>query len=172
MIWVDILAGLVLFISFIGGLKEGAVKSLFSLITLIIAIPLAGISYHFLAGVLSFLPGGVWENFVGFFITLAIISILLHLIFLLPRKLVRKAWNKGGLFRLIGAALNIFGTAIGLTVFAILVLTYPIMGWLERAVAESGIFTWLVAHLTFVQAMLPDIFYGAANMVVIWLALS
>ena len=90
-IWVNILAVLVLFFSFTGGLKEGAVKNFFSLIALIIAIPLTRVSYHLLATILSFLPGENWENFVGFFVTLALISIILYFVFLLPRKFIQKA---------------------------------------------------------------------------------
>jgi len=158
MIWVNILAVLILFFSLIGGLKEGAVKSFFSLIALIIAIPLTGVSYHLLANVLSFLPGENWENFVGFFVTLALISIILHFVLLLPRKLTQKAWNKGVLFRLIGGALNVINAAIGMVLFTLLVQAYAIIGWLERAVAGSSVLTWLVVHLSFVQAMLPEIF--------------
>ena len=66
MIWVSIIALIILFFSFIGGLKEGAVKGFFSFITLIIAIPITGMSYPLLADILSFLPGQDWENFIGF----------------------------------------------------------------------------------------------------------
>ena len=172
MIWVDIVVAIILVLSLVGGLKEGAVKSFFSLLALIIAIPLAGISFHLLANIISFIPGEDWESFVGFFITLALISVILHFIFLLPRKFIQKAWNKGGLFRLTGGVLNIFNSAIGMVVFALLVLAYPIMGWLERAVTESSILTWLITHLSFVQAMLPDIFQDAATTVSAGLALS
>ena len=166
MIWVNILAVLALFFSFIGGLKEGAVKNFFSLIALIIAIPIAGLSHRLLATILSFLPGEDWKNFVGFFIALVLISIVLHFIFLLPRKFIQKAWNKGVIFRLIGGALNIFGAAIGMVVFTLLVQAYPIFGWLEQAVTGSSVLTWLVVHLSFVQAMLPEVFQEAAPMVI------
>lgn len=156
--WVSILAVLILLFSFIGGLREGAVKSFFSLIALIIAIPLTGVSYHILANILSFLPGDNWENFVGFFVTLAVISIALYFVLLLPRKFAQKAWNKGVLFRLIGGVLNILSAAVGMVVFTLLIQVYPIIRWLEQAVADSGILTWLVVQLGFVQAMLPDIF--------------
>ncbi len=162
MIWVSTIAILILFFSCIGGLKEGAVKNFFSLIALIIAIPLTGLSYRLLATILSFLPGEDWENFVGFFIALALISIVLYFIFLLPRKFIQKAWNKGVLFRLIGGALNIFTSAIGMVVFTLLVRAYPIIGWLEQAVTGSGVLTWLVVHLSFVQAMLSEVFQDAA----------
>ena len=157
MIWVNILASIVLFFSFIGGLKEGAVKSFFSLIALIIAIPLTGISYHLLTNVLSFLPGENWENFVGFFVTLVLINIILHFVLFLPKRLIQKVWDKGILFRLVGGILNILNTAIGIVLFALLVQAYPIIGWLERAVAGSSVLAWLVVQLSFVQAMLPEI---------------
>ena len=92
MIWVNILAVLVLFFSFIGGVKEGAVKNFFSLIALIIAIPLTGVSYRILATHLSFLPGENWQNFVGFLVTLVLISIILYFALLLPRKFTEIIW--------------------------------------------------------------------------------
>jgi len=165
MIWVNIIASLILLFSLIGGLREGAVKQLFYLIALFIAIPLAGISYHLLANLLSFIPGENWENFLGFFIMLALISVILYFVFLLPRRFAQKVWKKGLLFRLIGAALNIFNAAIGMVVFTLVLGAYPIFGWLEQAVTDSGILTWLVVHLSFVQAMLPEVFRQAATMV-------
>jgi len=165
MIWVNIFASLILFFSLIGGLKEGAVKQLFSLIALLIAIPLAGISYHLLAGLLSFIPGENWENFIGFFIMLVVVSIILHFVFLLPRKFLQKVWKQGLLFRLIGAAFNIFNATIGMVVFALVLGAYPIFDWLERAVTGSVILNWLVSQLSFVQAVLPEVFRQAATMV-------
>ncbi len=165
MIWVNIIASLILLFSLIGGLKEGAVKQLFYLIALLIAIPVAGISYHLLANLLSFIPGENWENFLGFFIMLALISVILYFVFLLPRRFAQKVWKKGLLFRLIGAALNIFNAAIGMVVFTLVLGAYPIFGWLEQVVTGSGILTWLVVHLSFVQAMLPEVFRQASTMV-------
>jgi len=166
MIWVNIIAILVLFFSLIGGLKEGAVRTFFSLIALIIAIPLTGLSYHLVANVLSFLPGENWENFVGFFIALALISIILYFVFFLPRRYLQKIWHKGLLFRLVGSALNIFNAAIGMVIFTLLIRAYPIFSWLEEAVAGSSVLNWLVASLGFVQSMLPEIFQDLAPAVV------
>jgi len=165
MIWVSIIASLILLFSLIGGIREGAVKQLSSLISLLIAIPLAGISYHLLANLLSFIPGENWENFLGFFIMLAVISVILHFAFLLPRKLLQKIWKKGLLFRIIGAVFNIFNAAIGMVVFTLVLGVYPIFDWLERAVSGSGVIIWLVSHLSFVQAMLPEMFRHVAPMV-------
>lgn len=166
MVWVSLFALLVLILSFVGGLKEGAVKQFFSLVVLLVAIPLAGSSYHLVATILSFLPGENWEKFVGFFITLAVISVILHLIVLLPRKLVQKIWKKGLLFRLLGGALNTLNASIGMAVFALVLLAYPIFDWLERAVAGSSVLSALVQALGFVQALLPGVFRDVANLMV------
>ena len=168
MSWVvSIFVIIILILSFIGGLKEGTVKNFFSLIALIIAIPLTGLSYHLIAAILSFLPGINWENFIGFWITIAIISAILHLVFLLPRKLIQKIWEKGCLFRLLGGILNVFNACIGLTVFALVLRTYPIFDWLATVVANSGVLIWLVAKLGFVQSMLPEIFHKTSTLVTI-----
>ena len=162
MIWVNLIAILILILSLLGGLKEGAVKQFFNLVALLIAIPLTGLSYHLLTNFLSFLPGENWENFIGFYITLAIISVILHLIALLPRKIVQKIWRGGLLFRLFGGALNVVNTSIGMVVFTLVFLAYPIFDWLERWVAGSGVLMSLVNIFAFVQSMLPQVFQSAA----------
>ncbi|MFC1904041.1 CvpA family protein [Chloroflexota bacterium] len=165
MIWVNILAVLILILSFVGGFKEGAVKRFFNLAILLIAIPLAGMSYWLIAKVLAFLPGVNWENFIGFFITLAVISVILHFIALLPRKIIQKMWKKGILFRLVGGALNVFDAGISMVVFTLVLLAYPIFDWLERAMAGSNVLAWLVENLSFVLALLPEVFRHAAMVV-------
>jgi uncharacterized membrane protein required for colicin V production len=165
--WVNIVVIIILVLSFLGGLKEGAVKNFFSLIALFIAIPLTGLSYRLIATILSFLPGTNWENFFGFFITMGIISVILHFIFLLPRKFTQKIWEKGCLFRLLGGLLNIFSASIGFTVFVLVLRAYPIFDWLERWVSGSGILMWLVETLSFVQAMLPEVFQKVTPLVIL-----
>ncbi len=155
MIWVNIIAAAILFFNFAGGFKEGAVKNTFSLIALLITIPITGVSYRLLGSVLSFLPGENWENFIGFFITMGIIMVILFFVFLIPRRLIQKLWNKGVWLRIVGGVLNLFNTAIGLVVFTLLLVAYPIFGWLEQAVTGSSVLTWLVVNLRFVYAMLP-----------------
>jgi len=165
MIWVSIIAVLVLLFSIIGGMKEGAVKQLFSLLALLIAIPVAGVSYHLLAGLLSFIPGENWENFLGFFIIMALTMAFLHFVFLLPSNFFQRAWSKGVLFCVIGAVFNIFNAAIGMVVFALVLDAYPIFDWLGRAVGGSVVISWLVAQMSFVQAVLPEVFRQVATMV-------
>ena len=155
MVLVNIIAIIILFFSFIGGLGEGAVKTFFSLITLFVAIPLTGMSYSLLASLFSFLPGENWENFIGFFITMGIIMVILFLVFLIPRGLARKLWNKGVYFRIVGGVLNLLNAAMGLVVFALLLAAYPIFEWLEQAVTGSSVLAWLIVNLRFVDTMLP-----------------
>ncbi len=163
MILVDILVVLILIFSFIGGLRGGAVKSAFSLAALIIAIPVTGAVYHVLAGIISFLPGKNWENFLGFLITLCLIQLMLFIVFFLPRKFLERLWNRGFLSRLIGGAITTLNAAIGMVVLTLLITAYPIMGWLERAMTGSSVLSWLIIHLSFVRAMLPEMFQLATH---------
>ena len=167
---VNIIAVIILILSFLGGLKEGAVKNLFSLAVLIIAILLAGL-YYLIATILSFLPGTNWENFIGFFITIGIISLIMHFIFFLPRRIAQKIWGKGILFRLLGGGLNVLNAGIGMVVFTLALGAYPIIDWLERAVTNASVLMWLVKLLSFVEAMLPEAFQNAAISVAAALAI-
>ncbi len=152
---VNIIAVLVLFFSFIGGLKEGAVKHFFSLITIIVAIFLSGVSFHLLASLFSFLPGENWPNFIGFYTTLSLISLMLYLLFLIPRRFIQLFWKKGAIFRLGGSLLNLLYASIGMVVFALVIEAYPIFGWLAQAVSGSGVLDWLIINLGFIGKMLP-----------------
>jgi uncharacterized membrane protein required for colicin V production len=163
--WVDIVVVILLVLSFIGGMKEGAVRAFASLIAVIISIPLAGLAYRLIGSLLSFLPGENWENFIGFFIAMGIITAILHLIFFLPRKLIGAAWNKGILLRLLGGVFNLLGGMIGMVVFVLVVRAYPIFDWLARWVSSSGVLSTLVDGFGFVESMLPGIFHQMTTIV-------
>jgi uncharacterized membrane protein required for colicin V production len=157
MMLINILAAIILFFSFFGGFFQGAVKSFFSLISFIIAVPIAGLVYPFFAKLLSFLPGENWEHFIGFFIALAIVSLILAFVFYLPRKIMEKVWSGGILFRLAGGILNLLGAAIGLVVLASLVATYPVWDWLQQAMTDASIIQWMVSNLGFIRELLPEL---------------
>jgi len=167
---VSLIAILALVFSFVGGLKEGVVKSFTTLVVVLIALPLTGLSYHLLAGVLSFLPGN-WPNLAGFLITWGVISAILQLIFLAPRKALQIAWGGGLPFRPIGGLLSTLAAAIGLVALTMVFLAYPIWDWLEQAVINSGVLAWLVTHLGFVQSLLPDELGQEAIFAKLWLLL-
>jgi uncharacterized membrane protein required for colicin V production len=163
--WIDIVVVILLVLGFIGGTTEGAVRAFASLIAVIISIPLAGLCYRLIASLLSFLPGENWENFIGFFIALGIITAILHLIFLLPKKLIGAVWNKGILLRLLGGVFNVLGGMIGMVVFTLVVQTYPIFDWLARWVSSSGALSTLVDAFGFVQGLLPEVFHRVTTIV-------
>jgi uncharacterized membrane protein required for colicin V production len=165
--WVDVIAIIILILGLIGGVREGAIKGIFSLASLLIAIPCAGLSYSYIAALLSFLPGTDWENFLGFFIALGIISALLHLIFLVPRKIGQKIWDQGVFFRLLGAVFNLLAAGIGLTVFMLVLTAYPIFDWLVDATSGSSILRGLVLAFGFIQLMLPEALRKASEIVAI-----
>jgi uncharacterized membrane protein required for colicin V production len=155
----------ILLVSVFAGLKEGAVKHLFNLVAVLVAIFIAGLFYHLIAGLLSFLPGENWENFISFFIALGIVVAILQLAFLLSRKLINKIWKRGLLYRLLGGAMNAVNASIGLVVFALVMNAFPIFDWLARWVAGSSVMSSLVNVFGFIQALLPEVFRAAATVV-------
>ena len=157
---IDIIAAILLFFSFIGGLTQGAIKSFFSLLCFIIAIPVAGRFYPFFADLLSFMSSPNWRNFVAFFITLALSVIVLSFIFYFPRRITEESWEDGVLFHLVGGVLNLLGSAIGIMVLALVLSTFPVWDWLRAAFANSLIIQWMVTNLSFVQSLMPDMFHG------------
>jgi uncharacterized membrane protein required for colicin V production len=165
---IDFIVIVVLIMSVLSGLKDGAVKALFSLLTLFIAIPLAGLSYPLLSGIFSFLPGTAWENFVGFFIVFGIISAILQLVFFLPRKIMGKIWGKGILFRLLGAAASVIGAGISLTVFVLVLDAYPVISALQNAVSVSAVVMAITGYFSFVALLLPEMFRSGVSLTFNW----
>lgn len=158
MVVVSIIAVIILILSLFNGFREGALKQAASIISLLAAIPLAGLCYHWLASLFSFMPGENWENFVGFFLTMCIIMVLIQLLLWLPRRHFEKSWKEELLLRSIGAAISFFSAAIMIVVFAVVLNAYPIFDWLQSAVSGSGVIDWLGSWLGFVQSMLPSVF--------------
>ena len=155
----------ILLVSVFAGLKEGAVRHFFNLVAVLVAIYIAGLAYHLISGLISFLPGENWGDFIGFFITFAIVTALMHLAFLLPRRIIQKIWKRGLIYRLLGGALNVVNASIGLVVFALALFAFPIFDWLARWVAGSGVMSSLVNIFGFIQALLPEVFRAAATVV-------
>jgi uncharacterized membrane protein required for colicin V production len=153
---INIIAAIILFFSFIGGLTQGAIKSFFSLLGFIIAIPAAGRFYPFFANLLSFIPSTNWRNFAAFFITLGLAGLVLSFIFYFPRKITEESWEDGALFHLMGGVINLLGAAIGILILALVLSVYPVWDWLQQAMENSLIIQWLANNLTFVQSLLPE----------------
>ncbi len=162
--WIDLIMAIVLIAGIFGGRKDGTVKSVGGLVAIIIAIPLAGLSYQLPAWALSFLPGTAWENFLGFGIAFGLIQWVLKMPLNIERWLTgEKRQSKGPLNRAIGGAAHLASTAIEVLLFFLVVAAYPVFGWLYDAVVDSRLVTWLEARLGFVPGMLPEVFKTAAE---------
>ncbi len=155
----------ILLVSLLAGLKEGAVRHFFNLVAVLVAIYIAGLAYYLISGLISFLPGENWEGFFGFCITFGIVTALMHLAFLLPRRIIQKIWKRGLMYRLLGGALNAVNASIGLVAFSLVLFAFPVSGWLARWVAGSSVMSSLVNVFGFIQALLPEVFRAAATVV-------
>jgi uncharacterized membrane protein required for colicin V production len=142
---IDIIVALILIFSFLGGLKEGAVKEFFGLLAFIIALPLAGLCTGFISGWLSFVANDTWRSFLSFLLAMGIIVILLHLIFWFPRHLLDKVWSGGFVWNLLGGVFGLADAVLGLVLMVTLLGIYPVFTWLNAILGSSGILNWLVS---------------------------
>jgi uncharacterized membrane protein required for colicin V production len=162
--WVDILVIIVLVVSFIVGLRQGAANNLTNLIATIIAIPVTGLTYRWLAGLLSALPGVNWENFLGFYVTFGVVFAVVFLILHPLRKSLSATWNAGFLFRFFGGIILMLSCMVGFVALALVIGAYPIFDWLDRWLDSSVVIESLVRGFGFVGLMLPGVFRRAATM--------
>ncbi|MDD5311980.1 MAG: CvpA family protein [Dehalococcoidia bacterium] len=155
-IFVDFIVALILIFSFIGGLKEGAVKEFFSLIALIIALPLAGFFYGYLSSWLTFMQDSDWRNIIAFLLMTGIITVILIFIFILPRHLLDKIWSGGCIWSIAGGLIGLVNSAVGLVVLVTLVEANPNAGWARDITLASNILNWLISNLNPVVQLLPE----------------
>jgi membrane protein required for colicin V production len=142
---VDVIVALILIFSFLGGLKEGAVKEFIGLLAFVIALLLSPVFTGFFSGWLSFVGDGTWRAFLSFLLTMGIIIILLHLIFWFPKSLLDKVWNGGFLWSLLGGVFGLADAALGLVLMVVLLDTYRVFPWLNDILNSSNILNWLVS---------------------------
>ncbi len=147
--WVDIIVIILLILGLLGGLKEGAVKALSSLLAMYIALFIAGLAYGLLASLLSFLPYN-WSNFLGFFITAGIISVILHFVFFIPRKVFGAMWKTGVFYRVLGGIFSLAGSIVSMAIFALVVQAYPVFDWLASWVSNSNILNTMMDIFKFI----------------------
>jgi len=117
--WLDIVLGLIVLLSLIGGLRAGLVKEVIGLAALVVGL-LCGLWFHGLvAGVLiPYLSSKHLANAIGFFVVLGGIVVLGALVIFILEKLVKLA-RLTWLNRLLG---GVFGLVRGALVGAVIVL--------------------------------------------------
>lgn len=142
---IDLIVALVLVFSFLGGLKEGAVRGFFGLLAFIIALSLTGAFTAYFLGWMSFVPDHLWRAFFTFLVTMGIITIILHLVLMLPRHLLDKVWNGGFIWNALGGIFGVVNSALGLVLMVILFDIYPVLNWLSDLLTASNVLNWLVS---------------------------
>lgn len=142
---IDVIVALILIFSFLGGLKEGAVKELLGLLAFVISLPLAGLCVRFVSGWLSIIPDVTWRNLLAFLLAMGLIIIILHIIFLFPQNLLNRVWKGGFSWNLLGGVFGLGNSVVGLVLMVSLLNIYPVLPWLSTILDTSKILGWLVA---------------------------
>ncbi len=141
---IDLIVALILVFSFLGSLKQGAIREFFGLLAFIIALAFTGAFTVYVLGWMSFAQDHLWRALLTFLITMGIILIILHLALLAPRYLLDKVWNGGFIWSALGGIFGVINVALGLVLMVILLEIYPVLNWLSDLLAASGILNWLV----------------------------
>jgi membrane protein required for colicin V production len=152
--WLDIVIIVVAGILGFVGLRNGIIRTAFSIAGLTGGIFLAGHFYDQLAAVLS-PSGAAWANIAAYAIILVATLIVAGVIGALVAKLVHLVLL-GWLDRLVGFALGFFiGGLLCAAVLAIVVEYYP---GTEAAISQSGLARFLMAGFPLLLALLPEEF--------------
>lgn len=144
---IDIIVGLTLVLSFIGGLKRGAPRELFGLVAFLVALLLVGAFVVYVNVWLAFVPENLWRAFLTFLLTMAIILIVMSLVLLIPRHLLESVWNGGFVWSMLGGIFALLNNALGLATTLVVLDIYPVMPWLDDWLATSCILNWLLSSL-------------------------
>jgi membrane protein required for colicin V production len=152
--WLDIVIIFVAVLLGILGLRQGIVKTVFSIAGLIGGIVLAGRYYGGLAALLS--PSGATSaNIAAYIIILLATLIVASLIGALVAKLVHLTML-GGVDRLVGCILGVvIGFLLCAAVLAIVGKYYPDT---EAVISQSAIAKFLMERFPLLLALLPDEF--------------
>ena len=142
---IDILVVLILVFSFLGGLKKGAVKGMLDLLAFVIALSFTGAFIFYVLGWMSFAPDYLWRALLSFLITMCVISIIMHLVLLLPRHMLDNIWNGGFVWNALGGIFALINSALGMVLMVILLDMYPVLPWLNDLLDASNVLNWLVS---------------------------
>ncbi|HSW58046.1 MAG TPA: CvpA family protein [Dehalococcoidales bacterium] len=152
--WLDIVILVFLAIAVIGGIKNGFIKSLFSLAGLIVGVVLAGRFYTTLAGYLTFIPDEKIASIVAFLIIFALVSLIAALLGMIFTR-IASAIMLGWLNRLLGGVLGLVLGAISIAVVLVILMKFTGIG---DFVSESFLASFLIDKLPLVLALLPKEF--------------
>ncbi|MDO8578236.1 MAG: CvpA family protein [Dehalococcoidales bacterium] len=152
--WLDIVILVILVGSAFAGWRTGLIRSLLSLIGLVVGIKLAGLYYLSLAPRLSFVPDERAARIIAFVIVLAIVMLAALVLGWLLTKIVSSltlGWLNG-----LGGM--VFGLGMGaISVGALLAIWVRFFG-MNQAISDSGLARLLINQLAAFLALLPSEF--------------
>jgi membrane protein required for colicin V production len=152
--WLDIVILIALAISIFSGLKSGLIKSLFSLVGLIVGVVLAGRFYVTLGDHLGFIHSANAAHIVAFiciFLIVIIIAAILGSIITKVISLILLGW----LNRLAGA---VFGLIFGMIIVGAILAIWVKYGGPVSIISGSGLASFLLDKFPLVLGLLPQEF--------------
>ena len=152
--WLDIVILVLLVISAIGGFATGLIKTVFSLVGLIVGVVLAGHFYVGFSNYLTFIPGDNGPRVAAFIIIFLIVMIVAALLGILLTKIV-SAIMLGWVNRLGGAVL---GVILGAFFVAAILAVWVKFANPGDAITNSKIASVLLDKLPFILGLLPSEF--------------
>jgi membrane protein required for colicin V production len=157
--WLDIVIIVLLVSAAIGGMVAGLIRTIFSLVGLIVGIILAGHYYVPVSAYLGFIPTEKGPSIVAFIIIFLAVMIVATLLGFLLTKLI-SAILLGWLNRLGGAILGLLLGSIFIAAFLIVLAKYT---GAEGVISESVLALVLLDKVPIILAFLPPEFDSVRN---------
>jgi membrane protein required for colicin V production len=156
--WVDIVIIIYLLLSVVVGIAQGLIRSLFSIIGLIVGIVLAARFYQQLGNLLTFIHNSDVANIVAFvFILLATMGVA-ALIALALRSIL-KAIMLGWIDRLGGAILGLILGALSVSAFLAIIVKFTD----SPLITNSALAGFFLNKFPIIMGFLPSEFKGISN---------
>ena len=136
--WVDIVIIIYLCISVLMGLMEGLIRTVLSIVGVIVGIMLASHFYKQLGNILTFTSNKNWANIAAFVIILVAVMIVAAIIGLILRSII-KTIMLGWVDKLGGAAIGLFLGALSISALLAIIMKYHPMDVITNS-ALAGFF--------------------------------
>jgi membrane protein required for colicin V production len=121
--WVDIVIIIYLGLSVLTGFMEGLIRTVLSIVGLIIGILLASHFYKQLGNILTFISNKNWANITAFIIILVAVMIIAAIIGLILRSII-KAIMLGWVDKVGGAAIGLILGALSISALLAIIMKY------------------------------------------------
>jgi membrane protein required for colicin V production len=156
--WVDIVIIIYLGISVLTGLMEGLIRTVLSVLGVIVGIILASHFYKQLGNILTFISNKNWANITAFIIILVAVMIVAAIIGLILRSVI-KAIMLGWVDKVGGAVVGLFLGALSIGALLAIIMKYHPMDVITNS-AFAGFF---LNKFPVVLKLLPSEFNSIKN---------